>query len=160
MKNLITRSVTGILYLVVFIGALLLGKYTFGSLFLIITLLCLFEFYRMIKLMGYSPQVYPGIITGGILFSLAFLYRSFNLPVTVLSAAIPFLIFIIVFELYRKHKNPVANIAFTFMGNIYIVIPLALFNYFAFYEGNSYSYRIILGFFTLLWINDIYCTKN
>ncbi len=42
------------------------------------------------------------------------------------------IVFVFVGELYRVKKKPFTNIAYTFLGVIYVAVPIALFNYLAF----------------------------
>ncbi len=155
MKNLLTRTLTGVLYLVVFIGALIIGKYTFAALFLVISLIALWEFYSIVDLMGHKPMRYLGILIGTVLFLLVFYICSWNKSLSVILFIIPVIIAALVLELYRNQADPIANIALMLFGVIYVSLPLTLFNGLAFYDNQEYTYRIILGFFILLWINDI-----
>ncbi len=156
MKNLLTRTLTGILYLAVFISALLTGKYTFAALFLAINLIALWEFYHIVMHMGFQPQRYPGVIIGAVMFLIGFLICSMGQPLTFMLFIIPLIIFIFILELYRNHSHPLANISFTLLGILYISLPVTLTNRLAFFFEGEYTYRIILGFFILLWINDVF----
>jgi phosphatidate cytidylyltransferase len=155
LKNLLIRSLTGTLYLIVFIAALLIGKYTFAALFLLISMIALWEFYRLVILMGYQPMRYLGMFMGVALFLLVFYICLRNKSLTLSLLIIPVIILTFVLELYRKKSNPIANISFTILGFFYVSLPLTLFNKLAFYVDREYTYQIILGFFILLWINDI-----
>ena len=53
----------------------------------------------------------------------------------------------------KKDITPFTNIAFTFLGIIYVGIPFALLNLAIFYD-NSYNYEIILGSLFMLWASD------
>ena len=154
MKDLLTRTLTGILYLAVFIGALLAGKYTFAVLFLAISLIALWEFYNLVILMGYQPMRYLGMTIGAVLFLLVFYICSFNKSLAISLLVIPFIILVFILELYRNQSNPLANISYTLLGILYVSLPITLFNQFAFYFSQEYTYQIVLGFFILLWIND------
>ncbi len=154
MKDIYKRSLTGILYLVVFIGSLLIGKYTFAALFLAISLLALREFYDMVIFMGYHPMRYLGMVINTILFLLVFYILSSNKNMNISLLIVPLLIFIFVLELYRNRPNPLANISYTLTGILYISLPITLFNKFAFFFSHDYTFQIILGFFILLWVND------
>ena len=156
MKNLLTRTLTGTLYLAVFIGALLIGKYTFVALFLAISLIALWEFYNMVILMGHRPMKYLGMFIDTILFLLVFYICSRNQPLSFILFIVPAIVFVFILELYRNKSNPMSNISFTLLGILYISLPLTLFNKLAFYFSQEYTYQIILGFFILLWINDVF----
>lgn len=154
MKNFFIRSLTGFLYLIVFIAALLSGKFTFAVLFLIIGLISLWEFYNIVSLRGYKPARYPGMFLGAILFILIYYICAYNRSQALTVVIIPVVIYIFISELYKNQHDPLANIALTLLGIIYIILPLSLFIEFSFYSDNEYNYRITLGFFILMWIND------
>jgi phosphatidate cytidylyltransferase len=69
---------------------------------------------------------------------------------------IPAVFGIFISELFRKEKNPFYNLAFTFLGIIFITSPLCFFVGTAFLpvESGIYHSRIIFGYFLLLWAND------
>jgi phosphatidate cytidylyltransferase len=57
-------------------------------------------------------------------------------------------------KLYKKNeRKPFTNIAFTFLGIIYVAVPFALFNIAAFEDG-VYNYEIIWGCLFILWACD------
>jgi len=57
-------------------------------------------------------------------------------------------------KLYKKEEDkPFTNIAFTFLGIIYVAGPFALINVSIFIFGH-YNYAIILGYLFLLWASD------
>ena len=49
--------------------------------------------------------------------------------------------------------NPFTNIAFFFLGIIYVCVPLSLLNVASFITG-EYNYQIPLGIFLILWASD------
>lgn len=153
---MLTRTLTGTLYLAVFIGALISGKYTFAALFLVISLIALWEFYNMVILSGHQPLRYLGMFTGAILFLMGFLICSLGQSLTMILFIVPVIICVFILELYRNQSDPMSNISFTLLGILYISLPLTLLNKLVFYYNQEYTYRIIMGFFILLWINDVF----
>jgi phosphatidate cytidylyltransferase len=156
LKNLVIRTLTGTLYLLVFVLALIAGKYTFAVLFLIISQIALWEFYHLAVVKGHQPMKYPGMFMGGSMFLLVFFICLLHWSMTVVLFMIPFIVLIFIMELYRNHSNPMSNISITLLGVFYISLPVTLFNKLAFYVNQEYHYHIILGFFILLWINDVF----
>lgn len=183
-NNLLQRSLSGIVFLFLMIGMLYIGSITFFLLISIIITIALYEFYLMAKKFRINiPYLYVlGI--GLTLFTLEF-FISLN----VLNSSwlfiiiIPLIFFLFVGELYRFHKKPMHNIAFSLLAIIYIVVPMALLNKFVFieredllninntdiqnYEGFFsdvlffnperniiYSPFILLGFFSIIWLYD------
>lgn len=95
-----------------------------------------------------------GIITGTVLFIITFYVYAFDKNPVLCTLAIPLVIITIVIELFRQKPNPLANIAVTIMGIVYVSLPMTLFNHFAFFNHHGYTYQVLFGFFLLLWIND------
>src|SRR5574337_203366 len=159
-KNLIQRSITGSIFVVVVVGMLWLSVWTMGLLLLTICILALTEFYRLSEKAGAQPQKIYATITGACIFALIFLQFPFYVFI------IPFFFIIFFIELYRKKENPFGNIAWTILGLIYIVAPLCLlsnefaprfwsFHYFDSELGSApYNPAPIISFFVLIWISD------
>lgn len=155
MKELLLRISTGLVFLIVVIGSIVYNPYTLATLFYIVGLLGMLEYYSMAKIGGTHPQSMLGLITGTVLYLLIELVKLDVAPLQYVSIAIPFFIAIFIFELYRKRPDPFNNIAHTIIGIIYIMAPLALLNVFSFEEIiHEFSPEVVLGFFIMLWLND------
>ncbi|MFT6996317.1 MAG: phosphatidate cytidylyltransferase [Cryomorphaceae bacterium] len=155
MKELVLRITTGLVFLIIVIGAILLNPYTLASLFYVVGVLGMLEYYSLVKIGGYHPQGTLGVITGTALYVTIELVKLKVGGTAIVSLSIPFFMAIFVYELYRKRPDPFTNIAHTIVGIIYIMAPLALLNVFTFEEIIvEYKPGVILGFFVLLWLND------
>lgn len=156
MKNLLQRTVSGFIYLVILVGALFLGQYAFGAVFLLIGLLALVEFYDLTGIPRLTWSTISGLFAGALLFILAFMVASGMVSYYYLLVAglLPLLSFIL--ALYFSKNNFIKDLAKVFLGVLYIIIPLAMMNYLVFPAGNQYEYthRIVLGILILVWIND------
>jgi len=125
--------------------------------FLIITVLCLEEFYSLIKSENLSPSKLLGIIIGSLMFLSVSLVSAELIEFKYLYLNVPLILLVFIFELYRKSKNNLANISHTIIGVLYIALPLAILNFYYNYEfaaGKS-NYSVLLGFFILVWIHDV-----
>ncbi|HLG02883.1 MAG TPA: phosphatidate cytidylyltransferase [Bacteroidia bacterium] len=167
-KNLLQRSITGIIFVAVLVGAILWNAYSMAALFLLIIILGLREFYALAEKTGARPQKVLGILLGILIFLLIFLLQThvkiptgFNTRYAILLVILlfPFLLFII--ELIRKSETAFSNVAFTLLGCLYISVPFALWNIpvieYSFKGANPgfhYNLHLLLGFFILLWTND------
>jgi len=155
-KNLVQRTLSGIVYLVVIIGPLFAGKVPFGLVFLLIALLALYEFYDMALASGASPFMLPSLITGAMLFVLAYLVAASVLPYRMLTLAVPFLLILFLTALYSLRPDVIRNTAVSLLGLLYVMLPFASLNFLAFpaVAGGAYTHRIILGILILIWLND------
>ncbi|MDR6941905.1 phosphatidate cytidylyltransferase [Mucilaginibacter pocheonensis] len=158
------RAITGFFFVIVMVASNLLGQYVFSIFYLLLASFCLFEFYNLIKQGTAQPNVITGLVYGILLFtaSAALVYSAqFALPflneghtaakvllLLPLAAAAVF-----IQELYKKTPAPFNNIAFTFLGILFAIIPFAFFHAMAFISG-SFNFHIPLAFLIMLWCND------
>lgn len=156
MKNFIQRSITGIIYVAVIITSIFLHPFTFAFVFAGITALSLFEFYRLSAPEHTRALKYAGITYGVILFVINFLYASGSIPLPALISIILLSFSIFFLGLIRWKENTISSLGFTFLGILYIAVPLSLLTYFC-YPGKgspSYTYEILPGYLFILWLYD------
>jgi phosphatidate cytidylyltransferase len=157
LKDLQIRTIWGILFVVVITGAILLSHYTFALLFLLLSVFILKEFYHLALQAGYSPQIFPGLLTGGIIFILSFLVANGTIAAKSLYLFLTILYLFPVYELYRKTKTPIANIAVTAFGILYVSVPLSILNFIVFQgtgANTGYDFSILISLLVFLWAND------
>ncbi|MGI4804879.1 MAG: phosphatidate cytidylyltransferase [Janthinobacterium lividum] len=151
-----TRAITGFVFVLVMLAAFFFGPYIFLGFFSLLSLLCLFEFYGLIKPTGIFPQQTNGLILGLVICAAAtsfWLDASFTRYFSAL--IVPFSVLIFYAELYRKTDKPFPQIAFTFLGLIYTLLPFVFFMAMAFLQ-KTFDYHLPLGFILLLWTNDTF----
>ena len=162
MKNLIIRAITGILFIGIIIGAILYSKYTLLALLLVITTLTLTEFYRLIEGIN-SPKItlFVNILGGNYLTLSLYLYASDILPAFSKGVVfIPYLIYFLccfIIQLYMKDKDPITRWSHSFMGQVYIALPIGLLSFLAFEPSSTFLFYnpwLLLSFFAFIWIND------
>ena len=157
MKNFLIRTITGGIYVVLSIGCILAGRYTFLALFSILLAYTLFEFYRLCKKGGNYPHTVPGIITALYFFISFFIYEMQWVNELIFLGLIPLLILTPVIELFKKSKNAAQNIAYTIFGIVYIALPFSVLNFIATPYSHSpelFMPEMLIGLFILLWAND------
>lgn len=159
LKNFIIRTLSGIVMVATLIGATLFSKLTFVLLLLAITLGGEWEFYRLAKKAGTSPQRFVGMLAGTMMIVAAAAALHEILAITVV-AMVAFMILIpmpLIFELYRKSATPMANVGITYAGVIYVALPMALLTFFPMMLGNGEwkPWSVILYIF-IIWANDVF----
>ncbi|MFA8434459.1 MAG: phosphatidate cytidylyltransferase [Marinifilaceae bacterium] len=154
MNNFIKRSLTGILFVIILISGITLHPYGFYAVFLAITVLGIYEFYNLAEKSGIQTQKKLGTVTGVILFSSCFLQAISGATWGFLVLTV-FLVASFIRELYRQKEQPFGNLAYTFLGLIYVGLPFSLMTYlaFPFHDGN-FHYELVLGIFVMIWAND------
>ena len=159
LKNFIIRTLSGIVMVATLIGATLFSKLTFVLLLLAITLGGEWEFYRLAKKAGASPQRFVGLLAGTMMIVAAAAALHEILAITAV-AMVAFMILIpmpLIFELYRKSATPMANVGITYAGVIYVALPMALLTFFPMMLGNGEwkPWSVILYIF-IIWANDVF----
>ena len=66
LKNFFIRAISGVVMFAVVLGAILGSKWSFGALVMLITLGGEWEFYRLAKKAGTSPQCAVGLLAGAL----------------------------------------------------------------------------------------------
>ena len=159
LKNFIIRTLSGIVMVATLIGATLFSKLTFVLLLLAITLGGEWEFYRLAKKAGTSPQRFVGMLAGTMMIVAAAAALHEILAITAV-LMVAFMILIpmpLIFELYRKSATPMANVGITYAGVIYVALPMALLTFFPMMLGNGEwkPWSVILYIF-IIWANDVF----
>jgi len=156
LKIFIKRTITALGFATIFLVPIFIGHFSFGLLFLLISLLGLNEFYKLSEKAGASPQKLSGMILNVVIFKCCYFFARESIVSKYFLFIIPLIILIYIFELYRNKQNPFLNISYTFLAIIYISVPIALLNYFVYLPDNPdvYNPHILLGFIFILWIFD------
>ena len=155
MNNLVTRTLSGILFVAVITTAILLGQWYFAVVFLIISIFGLLEFYKLVQTNGLFPQKIIGVILSIAIFLAVYFWLSSIIDPKWFLLIIPLFFVVFVLELYRKKEKPFDNIAYTLLGLFYICFPLSLLSGLAFIDNTSdYTPTILLIYFSLIWLYD------
>jgi phosphatidate cytidylyltransferase len=137
-----TRAITGFFFIIVMLASVLCGHYVFDFFYLILSAVCLYEFYGLIKQSSAKPSQVLGIITGVLVYTiLALMCASYNdLPsYRMLLILVPFLTLIFIQELYKKSTIPFINIAYTFLGIVFVILPFSFFHAMAYVKAYVFS---------------------
>lgn len=169
MKSLITRAITGAIFVAILVGGILYSPVSYALVFAIITALAAREFSGLVNTIKGVNINTPINILGALYLFFAFLgymisYADFGIFIPYLFL----LIYLIVSELYLKKENPINNWAYSMLCQLYIALPFALLNVLAFHEnpstGSTMEYKWImpLSIFIFLWLNDTgaYCVGS
>ena len=166
MKNLMVRTLSGLVLVAVFVGAVLGSQWSFGALLLLI-LVGGQEFYKLARETGLSPQRWMGLAVGVLLFALNFIvFRQFSRSVTdEAGGAVLYLLLYIglllptlfVCELFRRSATPLANLGATLLGVLYVAVPLSLLLYVPVLAGDGvWRPETVLCYIFIIWANDVF----
>ena len=155
VNELTKRVITGLVAFALFLGSIFIHEIGFLLLFSLIMVIGLREFYDMVEKGGYYPQRLSGYILGLSLLWGNGAHTFFGLPERFLLLPLLCLFLIPIIELYRGRKNPFTNIAFGFLGIVYVAIPLSLLvNIVKFNDSHEYRPESLVYFFMLIWASD------
>lgn len=162
MKNLILRSVTGLVYVCLIVGAVLLGGWWFAALVCLFTILGLVEFYGLTKAADASdnPASMVVDVAGGMVLAMGLstlnvadlsAFTSKVLGATFFLLYLVYLLARLVMQLYSRDGSPINSIANSFMGQMYIALPLGLLTmFYTLPDGKA----LLLAMFVMIWLND------
>lgn len=154
MGNFIKRTFSGAIFVVILISGICFHPIGFLAVFLGISLMGTYEFYKLIRKTEASPQITLGLISAGLLFLSCYASAHLNIKSVFLLFTFS-LVLLPIIEMYRKKEKPFTNIAFTIMGLCYVALPFSLLNYLAFpFNELQFHYEIVLGVFVMIWAND------
>jgi len=150
MSETVTRTLSGIVYIFLLIGATLYSDWTFQLLFLFFLIVGVYEFSKLYKI----PFLYSSLTT---LISIALGYyinKNTELNVYLLSC-LPFSVFLMI-DLFKNQlgieKELIKKILYL-LG--YVIFPFLILTQLPFISG-SYNPYSIIGILILIWVNDTF----
>jgi phosphatidate cytidylyltransferase len=167
MKNLIVRTITGVIFVAAIVTSFL-NPVAMAVLFALVTGLTIWEFTGLVNEHVEDTTINRVICTvAGVWFFLSMYGFCCGIVHSAVFFAYLFtIVFLFISELYLKQKNPINNWAYTTLSQMYIALPFSLINVLAFMGDNEgdihYNYVIPLSVFIFLWINDTgaYCAGS
>ncbi len=173
-SNLLIRTLTGIVFVVVLVGGILWCPQSYALLFAVITGMATWEFSTIVN-KHLNVQVNRFISTVAAVY-LFFAVLGFNLNVMDAGIFVPYIIsllYLLVSELYFDRPTSIQNWALAFMSQLYVALPFALLNTLSFVTvpGHQacfplpqvvYTWIFSLAIFIFLWTNDTgaYCVGS
>lgn len=157
MKNLIVRSVTGLLFVAAIVCSFL-NAVAMIMLFALVTGLAIWEYTGLVNEQeNVNTNRFICTVAGVYFF---FAVAGFCSELTPTAVFIPYLITIIylmVAELYAKNPQPVDTWAYTMLSQMWIAVPFSTINILAFPATDGFpvfSCVLPLSVFVFLWLND------
>lgn len=158
MKNLITRSITGVIFVAIVVTCFLRPE-AMILVFALITGLTVWEYTGLID--AHTDGSANRFITTAAGVYLFFAMAGYCSGITPPAVFIPYLltvVYLFISELYLAAPNPINNWAYTMLSQMYIALPFSMLNVLAFRtdtDGNTlFTPLLPLSVFVFLWIND------
>lgn len=149
-----TRAITAFFFAIVMLGSFFLGAEVFTVFYLLLSLAGLYEFYTLVNTAGILPHKILGICTGFLMFGAVAAFPFFPFDTKYLLLGIPVAVLVFLLELYRTAKNPFNNIAYTFLGLLFVVAPFCFFYALGYVRDEQFNFHLPLAFMLMLWASD------
>ena len=104
---MITRSITGLIYISLVMGGIFLGPIAFAGVFLLFAAAANWEFIQLSRYIKIYPEKITAFISGIVLYSTVTLYTLNIVDFYILLLNLFTLISVCIIELFRKQNNPV-----------------------------------------------------
>jgi phosphatidate cytidylyltransferase len=158
VQNLITRTITGAIFVALIIGSLIAHPFAFAGVIYIIMILSVLEFYKLAKGNEIFPQKITGLFSGSVIFILLALVSLQLIPPVFLAFTTLLAMVFFVNALFSEKPNTMNNLAFSILPVVYISIPLAMLVYLTgpVITGDHPHWHIAFGFFIILWSDDTF----
>jgi phosphatidate cytidylyltransferase len=156
LSNLQQRVIAAVIAVPFLLFCVLYSDYTFLVLFLVIGILAQLEFYKLVgSISDNLPLTFYGTFCGVVMHVLTFFIEKGDLAYQYYYILSPLLTLIFFIKLYKsKDEKPFKNIAYTFLGIIYVALPFTLLTVLAYIKNDTYDPNIVLGCLFLLWASD------
>lgn len=157
MSEMMVRAITGAVYVVLTVVALLAGSFTTALLFLPVCLAAADEFHRLhwAGAAAPIPRVWSALMAGTLFLAIAF-FQRFGVPAAEGALALGVLLFTA--NLAIALPDGPATTARALPGGaltmLYVAAPFALLPHFFLFGSSGNGYEAALGLFILLWVND------
>ena len=166
MKNLVVRTLSGLVLAAVVLGAIVWSQWSFGALLAVLLVGGMYEFYTLAGKQGNAPQRVVGLVAGIVLFALNLAFVSDDIR-EILGVArqafgcgLAFLLLLLpamfICELYRRGENPASGIGTTLMGVCYVALPLSLMCYIPILGSDTWNPWVMVAYIFIIWANDVF----
>lgn len=166
MKNIVTRSLSGVVYVALIVCALLLGPDWFMWLGALFCLIAIYEFQQLTGSKNSDGHMIPNVIRlFDIATALSLCVVSHDPESFCLSAVLIFSGYILVrfvLALYDKSADAFVSVSRSVLSIIYIGVPIALAVFVDRISEVTVNRHLVLIMFIMIWLNDTgaYCVGS
>ncbi|WP_133674565.1 phosphatidate cytidylyltransferase [Maribacter caenipelagi] len=148
MKEILRRSLTGAVYIILLLSAVFLSSDAFDFLFMTFGLACLYEYKKLVHLKGYH------IFAAYLALWWAFIYLVKNQQVINILMVITIVVDIyLLINLFTK-KPVKFNTSMKFIVGLFYIGGGCIFLTMIPYKNDAFAKLLIMGIFILIWVND------
>lgn len=155
MKSLLTRTVSGIVFLAVMLGALLWTPMAFGAVFSFIVAVMMGEYLHISLGKTHIIGQVLSIVTGVLLFLGVFLIKGYGMDPSYLFFLTMPLAGILISVLFEKESGTYQNYPYLLGSILYIALPFTLINFISFPGEGKFDGMTVLSLMIILWSSDV-----
>ena len=155
MKNLLVRTLSGAVFLALFLTAMLWHPAAYGVIFMITVFIIMLEYLNITVGSKEKTASILAVITALLAFMLFFFHAGFGLDgkwllilpvmVTLIATAI----------LFCKESDAYRTTPFILTSLVYIALPFALTNLIVFTPDGGFNGRVLLAVMIIIWSSDV-----
>lgn len=149
MNEVVTRTLSGIIYIALLIGAILFSANSFFALFIFFLIIAVYEFSKLYRINYFKSYLITIVITLTLFITHNNIYNSIYLIV------LPFSFFLI-FDLFKNNPLKAQTSLIKYLHLIgYVILPFLILTQIPF-VNNEYTPILILSIFIMIWCNDTF----
>ena len=160
MKTLVTRTITGVIFVAALVGCVVWSEMSFALFFALIAGLGVWEFSANVNRHA-GAAVNPFIASMAAVVLVLTVGRCCSMQANY-ALFLPFvgtLLYLLISELYRKAENPLKNWAYAFAAQLYVALPLSMISLLAYHLDVKnglvvFDWFLPLSVFIFLWSSD------
>ena len=149
MHKLITRSISGFVYVSLFIFAIVFGARSYIILTSIFAIICIWEFSKLIKLKSIIPYI---LLPLSVYYFTNYTLGNENVILVILTITLLCSVRLI-FYLYSTNIYIIPLIGKLYLSLFYIILPFNFLILIPFITG-EYKYNIVICILIFTWVND------
>ena len=153
---MLVRALSGLVFVIVVIGAIFLGNLSYVVLLAVVSGIALHEYMSNVQKTGKADfcgleKVLPLIGVVSVIMYGNILFYELNKGFLLLIPLILMMPFVRL--VFTKMENGINTIAYTFMGLGWVTLNFILLIYWAYING-AYSFTFLIGGIVFIWVND------
>jgi phosphatidate cytidylyltransferase len=153
VSNIVVRTITGIFFVSVLLGAIVYHPYSLAALMLLISLFAMREFFKMASLAGMYANKTVAYTAAAVLHASFFINFVIGYGFSVYAAAAPVFSLIFIAALYSRGSAPFLSIAGGVLSIIYAAAPV-LAAYSVVFSSGAFQPGYLVALFLMVWAND------
>ena len=155
MNNTVIRTLSGLVFLLIMIGSLLIGPIAYAAVILFIIAVIMHEYLEISLGKSYIIPRLLAIITGLSLFLIMFLIMEYKLEAKLLLIALIPLSATYISLIWEKETESYNKNQYLAGAVLYTALPFALTTLIVYKENGTFDGTTLLFFFIILWVSDI-----